>query len=782
MILIKNNLFPLLKKNLKIFSSIFLICMLSFMLISLSIGIEASLESSLNEYVSEYSYQDLTISTNDMELGDISLISGIPGISEVNFGYTASLTFTKDNQSVFSGRLYTVKSGDFLKIDNYPEETDRSSGLKVYIDSHFAESNSISAGDTLLLSLDGINAEATVSGLVNSPESFGLSQNEFAFFDNTSYCCIYADYSAFTGAFGIEGLYNRATILLQDKSSVKDCTAEIEKALGKDKLRNIETYDESGIKNEIDLITTPLSAIAVSISIAMFFVMLFFVYLFISQLIRKNRTEIGILRALGFLPKEISSLYCTAVFIISLLSAAFGISAGIGLTYILLFLYCSVLGIPTMVLNVSLYTLIAVSVLLLITAQIGTLINIFMISRILPAEAMRAKSSYNTDAPAWIKVLLRPIPEDRKLFIFSAFRNKFRYIASILCIVIVMQLIFTSISFYNSESNILSELFDRRLIFDTQVFFDESIESDTMDVVRKSENIGAFEEVFCSEAIISFKGESENVIINAIEQYGRQINILGEDRTIIELPQYGMVIDAHTAAKLGIEKGDVINISITSGRFTGSANVNVNEICAESAIFTQYCSLTQMKRILDVPDVTNSLALSFKNDTAKADFLAQISKHKDFSNIVYSNMQRFEAQRVFTLYDVIILLIVLFSFIIGFILIYNMSQMSISERQHEFALLRTFGFSVRSLSLNSLSEETFKLIISLIIGTPICMNLTPLMLSAMNTDIIAYPFIDSWITYIISVCVMFIFVIIGHFSAMRKVKNINIAEGIKERD
>ncbi|MBP3941760.1 MAG: hypothetical protein J6D00_09760, partial [Christensenellaceae bacterium] len=91
--------------------------------------------------------------------------------------------------------------------------------------------------------------------------------------------------------------------------------------------------------------------------------------------------------------------------------------------------------------------------------------------------------------PALVSFIFKKLPERFKLFLFAAFRNKLRYFISILCIVLTMFLIFTSVSFYTAKNYLTAHLFEERLNYDAQVFFENVVDAETMQQIRSSADV-----------------------------------------------------------------------------------------------------------------------------------------------------------------------------------------------------------------------------------------------------------------------------------------------------
>lgn len=776
MILIENNLRPMIRRNRKLFISMIIICMLGVMLMTAAVGSERSLRLSIERYIEEYQFQDITITTATAEQEDFSALNTIEDIDKIDLSYTEDVTFKRADGRILAGRLITRGADAFMRLDLVSKEEKSETLPNVYLDSYFAERNQLEVGSTISVDTNAGTIEANIAGFVLSPERLGVSRDEHTWFDHSDFGVLYAEYDDFC-----DGI-NRISVLLKEKDDAEKVCENIVAAIGSEKVLTAETYENSVLKREVDKNTQPLAAISVVLPIALFVIMLFFLYLFIGQIIRRNKSEIGILRALGFEVKEITQLYGAFMLPITLIGNILGMIFGWLLLTAINDVYQEMLLLPYCSSSFNILILLLVFILTVLVGQAAVYANIGSISGTKPAEAMRGNRGSVSKVPALVSFIFKKLPERFKLFLFAAFRNKLRYFISILCIVLTMFLIFTSVSFYTAKNYLTAHLFEERLNYDAQVFFENVVDAETMQNIRASSEVKAFEEMSYTDAVLHFEGTEEEVLLNAVEQYGSLITLYDTDGKKMPIPQYGIVLEENTAKRLDAQVGDYIKMRFSFAGEEFEEELFVNGIARENAIFTQYCSLTQFKKIVDIPNVTNAIVFELQNEASEIPFGQMIYACDGFSSVAFRRLQEEDVNENFKLFDIGIYLIIAFSLLMGFVLVYNMYLMNLSEREHEYGLLRIFGMTRQELALSALAEELFQLIVSLILAIPLCTYLTPFILSLMDTSSVSYPFVGGAGTYLISLFVMLLFTIVGHYTAATRIKNINLALSIKERD
>jgi putative ABC transport system permease protein len=132
--------------------------------------------------------------------------------------------------------------------------------------------------------------------------------------------------------------------------------------------------------------------------------------------------------------------------------------------------------------------------------------------------------------------------------------------------------------------------------------------------------------------------------------------------------------------------------------------------------------------------------------------------------------------------EVMSFMTIFFAGIIAFSIIYNITSVSLSERERELASLRVMGFSKQEVGRTLYYENILMGIVGLILGVPFGMLLCKGLVTAFDTEMIRIPYHLEPSTFAISIACTIIFVIISNYAIRHKINNLDLVETLKERE
>ena len=127
--------------------------------------------------------------------------------------------------------------------------------------------------------------------------------------------------------------------------------------------------------------------------------------------------------------------------------------------------------------------------------------------------------------------------------------------------------------------------------------------------------------------------------------------------------------------------------------------------------------------------------------------------------------------------NLIIYVLVLFSSLLAFVVLYNLGTMSYIERYRELATLKVLGFKNKIRWILT-SQNIFTTLIGIIIGCPIgyvtLVGLYKALASEYELSVVC-----SWYVYFISIIITFLVSLIVSYFTSLKIKKINMVEALK---
>jgi putative ABC transport system permease protein len=148
----------------------------------------------------------------------------------------------------------------------------------------------------------------------------------------------------------------------------------------------------------------------------------------------------------------------------------------------------------------------------------------------------------------------------------------------------------------------------------------------------------------------------------------------------------------------------------------------------------------------------------------------------DMESIINTYNEYFETY-IYTIAVVLIMAV-----LIAFAIIYNISGVSLSERQRELATMRVLGYSVPETT-EILSFENYVLcFLAIIIGIPITILTARAMGAAMDNDIFTMPDSLPAVSYVYSGLCCMLSVFLSNLAIRKNVRRFSLVEVLKERE
>ena len=571
---------------------------------------------------------------------------------------------------------------------------------------------------------------------------------------------------------GYDVLCNQFQLRLAEGADRAGTLEAARAALGDTKISGSFLYEDSGVKDRIDMNLSPVRTMSVFMPMIFFVVVLIVVFLFMSLLIRQCRREIGILRALGFTQRSIRALYCGIDLIVSLLACVLGLALGLGLSRYIGGYFEAYFPLPNYTYTIDVTRSVLSAVLTILVGQAATLIGTTAIGRIQPSEAMSRSTPGSAGVPRIVQALTRKASPFFKFCVVSLVRNKGRFLFSVICLSASVMMILSSFSFITSKNEILRQMFDERIHYDCQVFLtkapDEELitEMNALPYVRDAQGIRYYTED------ITFNGKTETAVsVNAVPEETELLTIYGALKTPVSVPHEGVILEKHTAEKIGAKAGDTVLI--------GETPVRVEDITDQSVSRFQYISLHQADALKESPLGAVILNIAEKDEQ---ELLGYITGRSDYLYCVFTHVLFASNDKTFATYDMAAWIIIGFAVVIGLVIVVNTAQTNLLEQKKELCILRTLGFQHGELSRNWFVQSFLHFLFACAVGLPAGGIIARAALRQLNTPGREYVYANGVKEYLFTAAIVFGYILVSHFISMHTLKKWDIVESVKDKE
>ena len=721
------------KQNLSQFITILLMVFIGVMVYS---GIESYMEGmkrTASNFYGEYNLQDLNVmgelsKENIDTIKEISNVKNaegklnVNGVLENDDDITLSMNFIEENEI---SKFYIVDGESFNK---------ETKGM--WLDNFFAEENNLKIGDTLKIKYDGYVFEEKIVGFINVPDhvydvkdesqlypdhkAFGfsyLSVNELeGFIKNkvmkeaniTNESIFNQVFSNFNYKDYIK--YNYIMVDAENKEKSNDVKNSIEEKIDNVAVINIEdTASYKQYQGEIEEGETYIGVF----SGLFLFIALLSVVTTMNRVVKKQRLQIGTLKALGFKQRKIIMHYIGYSFWISLIAALLGLVAGryfIGNVFI--GLEMSFFEIPNGVPIIKNDSYV-VAALVVLCVSFVTYLSTRKILKEKTADTLRNEipSVKSKSLNITIMGMFKKMSFNTKWNIRDMLRNKVRTITGIVGVAACAMLIVCSLEMMNSMNYFIDLQFNRIFNFEYKLSLKSDVSTENLkkltDKYGDNTSQSLYVEIKDNEGNI----ESNNIFVTDCKDYVRFVD--DKDQFINVDRDDGVYVTYKLAKTKGYNIGDEISWHVSgNNKYYTSKIVGFNKD-------PQNQNVTMTRKYLE------SLDIEYKPDSLYTN--VDLSGNKDIEGVtVISNIDKLKEgmDGMLQTMKTMIVLIIVIAIVLGSVIIYNLGILSYTEKQYQFATLKVLGFKDKQIQKIFIKQNNIVAVISIILGLPAGFYLT----------------------------------------------------------
>ena len=493
-----------------------------------------------------------------------------------------------------------------------------------------------------------------------------------------------------------------------------------------------------------------------------------------TRMIEEERIEIGTLKSLGYTNLTIMSKYLLYSFLACIIGGVLGMSLGFyllpGIVWKLysLFYY----AVPGFVCKYRLLSGIIGTLFAFICIGGATYIVANSELKEQASQLMRPKAPKNGK-----KILLENIPFIWKHFNFSnkvTTRNIFRYkkrsITTIIGISGCTALLVTGFGIKDSVVEIPNKQFKEIIQYDSSIIL--SNDSEIEKIVDKIKPLIYVESKGISGIIESKEKDFETNIV--VFKNNTELNKVYDlkalkDKKKLTLDDEGIIITDKIAKSLNKKINDNIKINIDGINY----KLKIKGITKNYVGHYIYMNKKYYESTISKYE-TNMLLVKGSNAKNK-----EILKFDSVSSINRVSKMIKNASIMFDAMNYVVILLIIASALLDFVVLYNLANVNISERQREIATLKVLGFYDKEVDDYINKENIIFTIIGIILGMVFGIFIIDLIVASIEIDnlrIIRYIKPISFVySALITITFSFIVNIIIHFI----LKKINMIESLK---
>lgn len=790
--MLKKKMFRDIKQNLSQFITIFLMVLIGVMVY---VGIEAYMDgmtSAADNFYKNNNIQDLNVMGN-LSDKDLDKIKSLDNVKDAEKKLVVN-AIDKDNKDK-TYLLSFIDSNNISKFHIMDGEKFDVNKKGAWVDNFYAEKNNLKVGDTIKIKYDTFSLEEKILGLINVPdhiydvkdeselvpnrENFGfvyLSVNEIPesyikdlvmkemkitdekIFDKYVKDFNYKEYIP----------YNYIMVDVNKKKNVTSVKEDIEDNVSNAKaiVKIEDTLSYQRYQGEID---EGASYVGIFSGLFLFIAMLS-VITTMTRVVKKQKLQIGTMKALGIKNSKIVMHYVGYGFFVSLAAAIVGIILGkyfIGTFFLNMEMdYFEVPnGIPVVKPLSYLVALLVVMVVSFIT-YLTCRKELFK----KPAEALRNEVPNVKVNPLNLstKGIFKKLNFSSKWNYRDILRNKFRTVTAVVGIVGCCMLIVCAFGMLNSMNHFIKLQFEDLYNFNYKLSLKENLKDDELKVLtdKYGDNTS---ETLTIETKIGKEREANTIFVT---NAGNLVRFQNENGEFIKVNKNnGVYVTRKLADQKNLKVGDTIKWHIYGvNKYYESKIVGLTKD-------PQVQNLTMTKEYLE------SLDIDYKPDSLYTNTdLKGVKDIKNVSLVQDINELKNGLESMLSMMKSMIMLIIVFAIGLGAIIIYNMGILSYSEKQYQFATLKVLGFSDKKIKKIFVQQNNWITVLSIIIGLPTGYYMTSWIFKSVIADNYDFGAYINLSTYLIAIIGTILVSTIVSRILSKKVNKIDMVSSLKANE
>ncbi len=530
-----------------------------------------------------------------------------------------------------------------------------------------------------------------------------------------------------------------------------------------------------------------IAAIANVFPVFFFLIAALITFTTITRMVEEDRMHIGTFKAFGYSNFSIAKIYLNYSLIAGILGIILGVISGTAsIPRIVLSLYKDAIPLKP-VIQYQWGPIVIVTIMSLISTVEAALIVVMNQLRDRPAELMRPRSPKSAK-----RILLERITPLWSRMSFSqkvSFRNLFRYKSRMLMTIIGVAggtaLIMTGYGIKDSIGGSSDLQYGKIVKYQAIAKVANDKNPDTISLkLKNNPEVKKTAPIISSTASVANGGKQVN-----------DINVLATKndnglKGFVDLRDYQskkplkfksnqVIITQKLASSTNTKVGDKVNIKLSNNK---SGRARVSGIAQNYISDYVYMKNPTYQKVFNQKPNANTLLLRLKNQnqSQRSRFAKSLISKGDILGISFVADQEQTVSSMSSKLNPVVFIFILLSALLSFIVLYNLTNINVSERIRELATIKVLGFYDNEVTMYIVRENIVMTIVGIIFGYAGGNILTAYILHQAETSQVVFPLIIHPLGYVVATTLMVAFTIIVMIITHYRLKVIDMIGALKE--
>lgn len=505
-----------------------------------------------------------------------------------------------------------------------------------------------------------------------------------------------------------------------------------------------------------------------------------------TRMVEEQRVQLGTLKALGYNKMQIASKYLIYASLACIIGGSVGMAVGFQmLPNIIWMMYKMMYTMNDIIIEFNWYYAIlglGLASICIIGATLWTSINAL---RNTPAELMRPKAPKPGK-----RVLLEKIPFiwkhlnfSNKVTVRNIFRYKKRFLMTIIGIAGCTGLILVGFGIKDAVTAILPNQFEKVYNYDMQISLKSGLQENELekfkDELQQKEGIETVVETYASSGVL-INGENEEnaqIIVPKDENVRNIISLKNvKTKEDIELQIGKIAITDKVAQLLNVQQGDKITLRDIDNK---EIELEISDIVENYVYHYVYMSKDTYEQIYGKYEV-NLLFVKDNLELEQEQTLSrEILQKSEVNSISLISTISSAMDNMMSSLNYVVIILIVSAGLLAFVVLYNLSNVNISERIRELATIKVLGFYDKEVYKYVARETIILTVIGIVLGLGLGYLLNYFILGTCEINILRFTKDIHFISYVYAVIITVVFTLIVNVVTYFALKKIDMIESLK---
>lgn len=509
-----------------------------------------------------------------------------------------------------------------------------------------------------------------------------------------------------------------------------------------------------------------------------------------TRMVDEERTQIGVMKALGYGKGKIAAQYLIYVAVATITGSLFGLLVGFYVFPTVIWnAYTIMYDLPALVIQFNWKYALLSSGAAILTTLLTTFWACYSSLKEAPSRLILPKAPKSGKrillekiTPLWSRLSFIHKVTARNLF-----RYKKRFLMTVVGIAGCTALLLTGFGLQDSISDIVNLQFGEVLQYNLTITAKDSEKMKEDPVVQEllddTGTVDRYLRIAQEGGDASANGQSLDVYLFVPEEPDRlsQFVTLQDRKSKVpaELEEDAVLLTEKAAERLGVAVGDTITVQRNDdhrqAEFTVGGvveNYVQNYIYLSPALYEEgYHTQPEMNQtIAVVPDGSQENRDRITSAFLESDQVQAVSFTDDIKASFQNTIKSI---------DFIVIVLIVSAGLLAFVVLYNLTNINITERQKEIATIKVLGFYDGEVSAYIYRETILLTLIGTALGLVLGMALHQFVIRTAEVDMVMFGRTVYWLSYVWSALLTILFSVFVNLVMHRKLKNISMVESMK---